>query len=166
MKEIEKKYLISDDIDLSDCKYVDIKQAYLNAKSHPTIRVRKYGDEYFLTYKNKVETDKDLKIRDEHELPITKEVYKNLKDKREGHVIKKRRYFVELDNGFTAEVDIFSGHLEGLRMVEVEFKSEEDYLRFEKPDWFLDDVTTDSEFSNSSLSGVSSISKIKKLKRK
>ena len=32
MKEIEKKYLISDDIDLSDCKYVDIKQAYLNAK--------------------------------------------------------------------------------------------------------------------------------------
>ena len=90
----------------------------------------------------------------------------HLKDKREGHVIKKRRYFVELDNGFTAEVDIFSGHLEGLRMVEVEFKSEEDYLRFEKPDWFLDDVTTDSEFSNSSLSGVSSISKIKKLKRK
>lgn len=166
MKEIEKKYLVGDDIDLSNCKYVDIKQAYLNANSHPTIRVRKYGDEYFLTYKNKVETDKNLKIREEHELPITEEVYKNLKKKKEGHTIKKRRYFVELDNGFTAEVDIFSGRLEGLKMVEVEFKSEDEYLNFQKPDWFLDDVTTDKEFSNSSLSGISGIDKIKKLKRK
>ena len=59
MKEIEKKYLVKD-IDLTKYKYIDITQAYLNA-SHPTISVRKYGSKYFLTYKSRIKTNKDLK---------------------------------------------------------------------------------------------------------
>ena len=76
MKEIEKKYLVKD-IDLKKYKYIDITQAYLNT-TNPTIRVRKYGNDYFLTYKRKIETDKNIKIRDENELPITEEVFNKL----------------------------------------------------------------------------------------
>ena len=45
-------------------------------------------------------------------------------------------------------------------MVEVEFKSEEDYLRFEKPDWFLDDVTRNKKYINASLAMINNLEEL------
>ena len=156
------KEIVGDDIpDLEKYKYVDIEQAYLNVKPDPTIRIRKYGDDYFLTYKNRVNDNKNLNIANEYELPINKEVYNNLKSKIEGNVIRKRRYLIDLENDLVAELDIYFEYLEGLKTVEVEFKSEEDYLNFEAPSWFSDNVTGDRKYLNSSLSSISSLDELK-----
>ena len=160
MKEIEKKYLVKD-IDLSKYKYIDITQAYLNT-THPTIRVRKYGNDYFLTYKSRIQTNKNLKICEEYELPITEEVFKKLIKKREGNIINKRRYIIELENNLKAELDVYFDNLEGLKTVEIEFKTENDSLTFKKPDWFLDDVTTNKSYTNSSLATINNIKDLEK----
>ncbi len=160
MKEIEKKYLVKD-IDLKKYKYIDITQAYLNT-TNPTIRVRKYGNDYFLTYKRKIETDKNIKIRDEYELPITEEVFNKLIKKREGNIINKRRYIIELENNLKAELDVYFDDLEGLKTVEVEFKTENDSLSFKKPDWFLEDVSTNKNYTNSSLAMIHNIKDMEK----
>ncbi len=159
MKEIEKKFLVKD-IDLTKYKYIDITQAYLNT-TNPTIRVRKYGNDYFLTYKRKIKTDKNLKIHDEYELPITENVFNKLLKKTEGNIINKRRYIIDLDNNLKAELDVYFDNLEGLKTVEVEFKTEKDSLFFKKPDWFLEDVTTNKNYTNSSLAMLNNLKDLK-----
>ena len=48
-------------------------------------------------------------IRKEYNLPLTKESYEHLKEKIDGRLIEKTRYLIPLDNGLTAELDIFEG---------------------------------------------------------
>lgn len=159
MKEIEKKYLVKD-INLDNYDYIDIKQAYLNARPDPIIRIRKYNDEYFLTYKRKIKTKELVNVADEYELPINEEIFNKLKEKIEGNVISKRRYLIKLDDDLTAELDVYEGYLKGLKTVEVEFKTEEDYLKFKKPDWFLDDVTRNKKYINASLAMINNLEEL------
>lgn len=159
MKEIEKKYLVSN-IDITNYEYKDIEQAYLNIYPDPIIRIRKYGDDYFLTYKNKIETKNNINIADEFELPINKLVYEKLKNKVEGNIITKRRYIINLENDLIAELDIFEGYLNGLKTVEVEFKNENDYKTFKKPSWFKEDITKNKKYINSSLAKINSLKEL------
>ena len=52
----------------------------------------------------------------------------------------------------TAELDIFSGDLEGLVILEVEFPSVGDAVAFEPPAWFGKEVTNDPAYHNSVIS--------------
>ena len=73
--------------------------------------------------------------------------------KQHGIVITKKRYVIPLDTeNLKAELDIFEGRHEGLRIVEVEFESEEQANRFAPPAWFGEDVTFDGRYHNSHLS--------------
>lgn len=65
-----------------------------------------------------------------------------------GRVVLKTRYFVPLDGGLTAEVDVYDGDLDGLVTAEVEFASEEAALAFEPPAWIGRDVTEDKRYGN------------------
>lgn len=67
-------------------------------------------------------------------------------------MIEKTRYLIPLDNGLTAELDIFEGDLAPLCLVEVEFKSVDDANLFIAPDWFGTDVTQSGKYHNSYLS--------------
>ena len=85
--EIERKWRISkmpEDLSRYDC--IDMEQAYLN--EHPTVRIRRENDEYFLTYKGI--SDNDI-THTEYNLPLTKEAYKTLASKADGNVISKKR---------------------------------------------------------------------------
>jgi adenylate cyclase len=64
--------------------------------------------------------------------------------------VEKTRHRAELD-GAVAEVDIYGGNLEGLVVVEVEFDSEQQAASFVPPDWFGDEITSDSRFRNAAL---------------
>ena len=64
--------------------------------------------------------------------------------------LEKTRHRAELDDA-VAELDIYSGKLEGLLVVEVEFDSEEQAGSFTPPDWFGDEITEDSRFRNAAL---------------
>lgn len=143
--EIEKKYLIHTLPDnLHSYPYHEIEQGYLCTE--PVVRIRRQDEEYYLTYKSK-----GLMIREEYNLPLTREAYMHLKEKADGKLITKRRYLIPLDP-YTIELDIFSSPVPELQLAEVEFPSEEAALSFQPPEWFGEDVTSDSRYHNSNLS--------------
>ena len=144
--EIERKYLVQtlpDPLDSypSHC----IEQGYLCTT--PVVRIRRQDEEYWLTYKSK-----GLMVREEYNLPLTREAYEHLKTKVDGILISKTRYLIPLDSGLTAELDLFHDDYEGLLLAEVEFPTEEAANAFCPPDWFGEDVTFSSTYHNSTLS--------------
>ncbi|MCR5416535.1 MAG: CYTH domain-containing protein [Pseudobutyrivibrio sp.] len=141
--EIEKKFLIKDLPDLTKYEYVDIQQGYLSTS--PVVRIRKKNDRYILTYKGG-----GLMAREELEAALDKESYEHLLEKIDGHPITKRRYLIPL-NKYTVELDVFSGHMDGLIMAEVEFPSIEEANSFNPPDWFGEEVTEDRRYHNSNM---------------
>jgi adenylate cyclase len=144
MTEIEKKYTVRQLPDLTACAFHIIEQAYLN--TNPVVRIRKEDDSYYLTYKGK-----GMLAREEYNLPLTKESYYHLLEKADGNIISKKRYLIPFDS-HTIELDIFHDPFTPLIIAEVEFDSEEDAASFIPPDWFLEDVTFDREYHNSTLS--------------
>ena len=141
--EIERKYLIKDLPNLDAYEYATIEQGYLSV--NPVVRIRKKNDKYILTYKGS-----GLMIREEIEADLTEDAYLHLLKKIDGKPITKKRYFIP-DNQYLIELDVFEGHMAGLIMAEVEFPSEEEANRFEAPDWFLKEVTSDRRYHNSNM---------------
>ena len=154
MKEIEKKFLVSQLPEhLQNYKKVEIVQGYLNRGSEPVLRIRKYGKDYFLTYKSATDEEKQRKINicTEYELPITSEAFNHLKTKIDGKIISKTRYYVPFCNQ-TLEIDIFKDWLEGLVIAEIEFETEDEARKFNKPSWLGKEVTKDRRYRNSYMS--------------
>ncbi len=144
--EIERKYLVKSlPGNLDSYPFKELEQGYLC--TDPVVRIRHGNDKYTLTYKGK-----GLLMREEYNLPLTKESFEHLKEKIDGILITKRRYLVPLSCGYTAELDIFAGNLAPLQLVEVEFESEEAANTFTPPEWFGEDVTFSTEYHNSTLS--------------
>ena len=63
----------------------------------------------------------------------------------------KVRRRIELPDGLVAELDEYSGELEGSSVVEVEFESEAAASAFEPPAWFGRELTGDRAWANQSL---------------
>jgi CYTH domain-containing protein len=145
--EIERKYLIDRLPDgYERYPFHEIEQAYLC--TDPVVRIRRSDDEYYLTYKGK-----GLLVREEYNLPLTKEAYLHLLTKADGIVLTKRRYLIPLTGtDRIIEMDLFSGRYEGLVLAEVEFEDEASALAFTPPSWFGRDVTFSGEYQNSKLS--------------
>ena len=143
--EIERKWrIVRLPEDLESYPVKEMEQAYLCTA--PTVRIRRENDEYFLTYKGLSE---DAMSHSEYNLPITEEAFRHMLPKCDGRVIRKKRYYIPLDNkSLTAELDVFDEPFAPLMIVEVEFPSREAALAFEAPDWFGEDVTSDRRFKN------------------
>lgn len=152
--EIERKFRVKylpDQLDQYEKKVIE--QGYLCQK--PVVRIRKSNDRYILTYKNKANIIQQGAIQSQEiEADLTESSFLHLKEKIDGIMIEKTRYLIPLNDGLTAELDIFSGKLTGLYFVEVEFESKEDAERFQAPDWFGEDVSFDRRFRNSYLSTI------------
>lgn len=148
--EIERKFLIDTlPANLDSYPFHKIEQGYLC--TNPVIRIRRQDEEYYLTYKSK-----GLMVREEYNLPLTKEAYEHLLPKIDGILIAKKRYLIPLtaDIGtrLTIELDIFEGKLAPLFLAEVEFSTEEEANAFVPPEWFGEDVTYSMEYHNSVMS--------------
>ncbi|MGL5675572.1 MAG: CYTH domain-containing protein [Cellulosilyticaceae bacterium] len=142
--EIERKFLVKDLPTLAQYSHKQIIQGYIS--TDPVIRIRQMGTTFCLCMKSQGHM-----IREEFELNITKEQFDNLWDKVEFSPIEKTRYFIPLDNHLTAELDVYSGHLEGLLTVEVEFSSPVSASHFTPPSWFGEDITHDNRYKNNHL---------------
>lgn len=157
--EIERKFTIKglpDNLDSYEKK--SIEQGYLCTK--PVVRIRKSNDDYYLTYKSKLNQNKmqDIAIKnDEVELPLTKDAYTHLLEKVDNNIIIKNRYIIPIEDNLKIELDIFEGKLNGLCFAEVEFPDEESAAKFMLPDWFLEDVSFDKRYSNSQLSKLDNL---------
>ncbi len=152
--EIERKFLLKEAVDTAGLDHYHISQAYICYE--PVIRVRKITrrtekgsrSTYVLTLKGK-----GLAAHEEIEWALPAKSYRTLLAKKEGRVIEKTRYLLPLEDGHTAELDIFEGDLAGLVMAEVEFPSEEDMHSFVPPAFFGQEVTDDPRYHNSCMSG-------------
>ena len=122
-----------------------IEQAYLC--TDPVVRVRRDNDDYYLTYKSK-----GMIVREEYNLPLTKEAYGHLLAKADGNIITKTRYEIPEKDNLTIEFDVFEGKFDGLLLAEVEFASEEEALAYIPPEWFGEDVSNSTKYHNSTLS--------------
>ncbi len=161
--EIERKYAVmSFPGELSQYKFKKIEQGYLCHK--PILRFRRSNEDYILTYKSKLGIEDKIVgsaiFNNEVELPLTKEAYNELRPKRDGNLVQKTRYLVPLEDGLTAELDVFEGLLTGLIMVEVEFPSEEASNSFVAPNWFGKELTSDKRYSNHYLSKLGSFKEL------
>ncbi len=144
--EIERKFLIKKLPDnLTSYKARKIEQAYLCTE--PVVRVRRDNDVYYLTYKSK-----GMIVREEYNLPLTKEAYGHLLAKADGNIITKTRYEIPEKDNLTIELDVFEGKFDGLLLAEVEFASEEEALGYIPPEWFGEDVSNSTKYHNSTLS--------------
>lgn len=144
--EIERKYLIHTlPENLEQYESKQIEQGYLC--TNPVVRIRRSNENYILTYKGA-----GLMMREEYNLPLTREGYEHMRDKVDGILISKTRYLLPLTDRLTIELDVFSGELDGLVLAEVEFETEEEANSFIPPKWFGEDVTFSSQYHNSTLS--------------
>lgn len=144
--EIERKFLIETPVEPKGPAGVSILQGYLAIDAEAEVRLRRAGDECTLTVKRG-----HGGTRDELEAEIPVESFEELWPGTEGRRLEKTRGRVELDGGPTAEIDEYSGALEGLTVVEVEFGSESEAARFEPPAWFGREVTGERAWANQSL---------------
>ncbi|MDA3917790.1 MAG: CYTH domain-containing protein [Deltaproteobacteria bacterium] len=143
--EIERKFLLKNDVwrDLAEGVYY--RQGYLNSARERTVRVRTINGKGFLTIKGVA--DGATRLEFEYEIPKD-ECNIMLDDLAEKPVIEKNRYKVDY-KGLVWEIDEFFGENRGLIVAELELESEDQ--KFEIPEWIGEEVTDDSRYFNSNL---------------
>lgn len=151
MLEIEKKFLLNEIPNLSDCFFEEIEQGYLSFV--PEIRIRKKGGKFYITSKGE-----GTQTRAELETEINDTTYSILSLLVQGRVIKKTRYQIPLKEDLIAELDIYHDDLEGLFTVETEFCSEKQAQEFISPEWFGEDVTEEKKYKNKNLARIEEVS--------
>ena len=150
--EIETTYLASSLPDeLKNLEGHTMIDVYLPASAaHPRLRVRQKDSLYMLTKKTKV-NEGDASTQVEENVELTKEEFEALAAGN-GKTVAKIRYELPLGD-HTAEVDVFTGDLEGLVLVDVEFNSAEARDTFVKPDFCGVDVTQEEFIAGGMLAG-------------
>jgi len=148
--EIERKFLVKELPDLSKCKKVSIIQGYLSYTEK--IRIRAKDNKFFLTHKGQGTIK-----RTEEETEINEIAFNILVNLIQGNLINKTRYKIPLENNLVAEIDVYHNQLEGLIVVETEFKSLEEAKTFEPPSWFGEDITADQKYKAKNLTQAEDI---------
>ena len=146
-EEIERKFLVNNfPVDLvQHSESQRVNQGYLFHEKHAELRVRQKGNRFFLTKKS----GSGL-VRDEEELEISEEVFNLLWPFTHGKRINKVRYSIDIE-GKTVEIDDFSGDLEPLTILEVEFNSEQLAHAYTPPKFVEREITEDSRYKNANL---------------
>ena len=124
-----------------------VEQGYLAVAPDGTeVRIRRRAGRSTLTVKSG-----PAQVRVEEELEIDDRRFEALWALTEGRRIAKTRHLVPLDDGLTAEVDVYEGTLDGLLTAEVEFPDEAAAHAFAAPQWMGEDVTGDKRYANQRL---------------
>ena len=146
--EIERKFVLAAAPPrLEAHERARIEQGYVALDDNGTeVRIRRRGEQRVMTIKS----GSGL-VRAEEEWPLEPERFDALWPLTEGRRVVKTRYLVPLDDGLTAEVDVYEGALDGLMTAEVEFGSEADSKAFASPDWLGREVTGDARYANRTL---------------
>jgi CYTH domain-containing protein len=144
--EIERKFLV-DRLPPGAGEGERIEQGYLAVGDDGVeVRVRRRGDRTVLTVKSGPGM-----VRTEEELPLDARAFDSLWPLTGGRRIEKRRHLVALEDGLTAEVDVYDGPHAGLLTAEIEFPSVEASEAFAPPAWLGDEVTGDRRYANQAL---------------
>lgn len=144
--EIERKFLVAAWPPVALGAGSEIRQGYLAIEPGGTeVRVRHKDGRWLLGVKR----GKGL-VREEFEVELSADAFDTLWPATQGRRVEKVRHRLEA-GGQTAELDVFTGDLAGLRLVEVEFPSTEEAADFTQPDWFGTEVTGLEQYLNQTL---------------
>lgn len=143
------KYIPDEIRNVQPCEMVDV---YVpdDPKKHSQFRIRQNGTKFEITKKIPLSND-DASKQTETTITLSTDEY-NCLVKASTKRVTKHRYKTTY-NGYTMEVDIFSGDLEGLAVVDFEFESEEAMEAFEPPDFCLADITQETFIAGGVLAG-------------
>jgi adenylate cyclase len=144
-KEIERKFLVSDNSWRRLGSGQRYRQGYLSTVKERTVRVRVAGDKGFITVKgiNLGATRSEY----EYEIPLA-DANEILDCLCERPLIEKIRYRIHLGD-LTWEVDEFEDENHGLIIAEIELKDENQAILL--PTWIGREVTGDPCYVNSNL---------------
>ncbi|WP_144394756.1 CYTH domain-containing protein [Pleionea sediminis] len=144
-KEIERKFLVNEELlpPLGEGNY--ISQGYIDTKDNTVVRARIKGDVGYLTLKG--ESDGISCLEFEYEIPLL-DAQEIIEDLCKGKSIEKTRYELKI-GGHLWEIDRFHGENEGLIIAEVELEDENDEV--ELPEWIKKEVSGKVQYYNSSL---------------
>ena len=143
-QEIERKFLLKNiPPDLSEHPNYTIEQGYLVATPDGTqVRLRRTPRSCTLTFKTA-----EGAVREEREITLTPEQFEVLWPATAGKRLTKTRFVLPW-NHYDIEIDVYGGKNEGIIVAEVEFEGETECREFQPPEWFGDEVTNDSRYSN------------------
>jgi adenylate cyclase len=146
-QEIERKLLV-DELpgDLDAWSAQRLEQGYLAITDEAEIRIRRGGDDAWLTVKSAPGLS-----RVEEELPLDAGAFARLWPLTEGRRVVKVRHTREATPGVVFELDVYEGALAGLITLEVEFASEAAANAWKPPAWAGRDVTGDKAYANQTL---------------
>jgi len=141
--ELERVFLIKElPKDLNQYKPIVMKVGdfydpdKLGANRIDHLSIRQKDDKYEI---RKKEGESEYK-KIEHTIYITEEEFDTLMTvATQKH--EKNLYLYPIHDGYTSEIDIYTGKLRGYARVEVEFKNEEDMKNFTPPKWFGEEIT-------------------------
>lgn len=143
--EIERKYLITtlpNDI-LQDLPPNYIRQGYIAVHEDKTeVRIRQFGRQFWQTIKSPGHLS-----RLEFEWQIDEELFRALWPLTTGRNLEKTRYNIPYREK-TIELDVYTGHLDGLVVAEVEFTDMEDCEHFVAPEWFDREISGVRAYKN------------------
>lgn len=145
-KEVERKFLVRSDVWRGRvARAIAIRQFYLSIGSDRSTRVRiSDGASAKVTFK----FGSNLRERDEYEYPIPLDEASAMQAFAVGSVIEKTRHLVP-HGGYTYEVDVFRGNLDGLTLAELE--TPDPVAAAQLPEWLGREVTGDQRYSNAVL---------------
>ena len=144
--EIERKFLLRElPRTLRLARGETIKQGYLALDADTEVRVRTGSNPPTLTIKSG-----RGEVRTEVELPLEGGDAKALWELTAGRRVEKTRRRMRID-GIEAEVDEYTGGLDGLVVVELEFDDEQAARAFTPPSWFGRELTGEAPYANRGL---------------
>ena len=146
--EIERKFVLGAPPPGLDAReHARIDQGYIAIDPNGSeVRVRRRADKRTMTIKS----GSGL-VRAEEEWALEPERFDALWPLTDGRRVVKTRYMVPLEDGLTAEVDVYEGALDGLMTAEIEFGSERESEAFSPPAWLGREVTGDARYANRAL---------------
>ena len=144
--EIERKFLVRGDAWRGLAEPVRMRQGYVPAENHVTVRVRTAGEKAWITLKTPAN---DL-VRQEFEYEIPLADANAMLDSMCGSVVEKNRYRIPAaEPGLAWEVDEFLGVNSPLVTAEIELPSAD--FTVQLPEWVGLEVTDDNRYKNNRL---------------
>ena len=144
-KEIERKFLVDQDLLPKNIIGEEYIQAYIAINDQGIVRIRIKGSIALLTIKT---SEKGMN-RNEFEYEVPLEDAKSLVELFNDKIIYKTRYKITIDKKLW-EVDEFHKENKGLWLAEIELESENEL--FSLPEWIKKEVTGDQKYFNAYLS--------------
>jgi CYTH domain-containing protein/nucleoside-triphosphatase THEP1 len=154
--EIEKKYLVSDFPDIPvPYEVIDITQFYTRIGNTGEERYRSRSYHGGTTYCQTLKNDVSIGVREELNLPISKEQYEIAKMKiLPGSIMITKRRFVFIWENQYFEFDVFQEKMSGLFILEIELTKECDAVKLPPFINVIKEVTDDASYYNRTLAFV------------